>query len=294
MKGFFWYIYRIKLCLRDLMSFIWFAMIRIKNIFVREDRNIRILVYHSIKEMPKFKDPLRITVPPKLFEKQIKYLLFSGYKIVSIDSMLDYIAGNREVTGREVVLTFDDGFSDNFDAVIDILEKNKVTATYFLVVNYIDNVNMFTGCGEGYLYSAPITMEKVSKLLSMDMSIGSHTLNHINLGSISNDKNRLYEEIKLSKGKLEDRLNAPIKYFSYPFGSKNSYNRITEGIIKESGYKAAFTNIFGPNKKGDNLFKLKRTRIDWNDTLFKFKMKLLGAYDWIDRFKAIGIEEDNA
>lgn len=272
-----------RLFARDLVSFIWFAMIKIKDAFVREDKGIRILVYHSIKEARKSKDPLRITVPPKLFERHIRYLILSGYKIVPVESMLDYMAGKRDIAGKEVVLTFDDGFSDNFDIAVNVLEKNKLEAAYFLITDCVDKAVMFPGSGDEYLRGKPLTWDKVLKLVSMNMSIGSHTLTHINLGSISDDKNRLREEIKTSKTTLEERLSRPVKYFAYPFGSKKSYNRVIEEIVRESGYEAAFTNILGPNKKGDNIFELKRTRVDWNDTLFKFKMKLEGAYDWIDR-----------
>ena len=104
--------------------------------------------------------------------------------------------------------------------------------------------------------------------------VGSHTLTHVNLGSISQDKNRIFEEITNSKKMLENTLKIPVDYFAYPYGCKGSYNKTTEDIIKESGYKAACTNIHGLNKIGVNVFELKRTRISWNDTLLKFRMKL--------------------
>lgn len=272
-----------RLLARDMLSFICFAAIKIRDAFVQKDRGIRVLVYHSIKDALRSEDPLRITVSPRLFERHIRYLILSGYKIVSVNSMLDYVTGKRDITGREVVLTFDDGFADTFDVAVNVLEKNKVTATYFFITDYIDKAGMFPESDNEHLYGSLVTWDDVSKLVSMNMSVGSHTLSHINLGSISDDKNRLREEIRTSKTRLEERLNTPVKYFAYPFGSKKSYNSVIEEIVRESGYEAAFTNILGSNKKGDNLFKLKRTRIDWNDTLFKFKMKLDGAYDWIDR-----------
>jgi len=244
-----------------------------------------VLLYHSIKEIPKNKDPLRITVPPMLFEKQIRYLLSSGYKILPMDAVPDYLSGRVEITGKEIVLTFDDGFDDNFEAAIGVLSKNRIPATYFLSCDHIGAEEIFPWCTPQYSYSKPITMEKVLGLISMNMSIGSHTRTHPNLGDISHDRDRLYEEIAMSKKILEDKLKVPIKYFAYPFGSNSSYNKTTERIVKESGYKAAFTNIFGSNKNGDNIFELKRTRITWDDNLFRFKMKLEGAYDWTDHFR---------
>lgn len=269
----YWCKYRIKLLVKDLISFICFIFLKISVRLLRDYRKsgIRILLYHSIKDTPKIKDPLRITVPLRLFESQISYLLSSGYKILSITEVLDYLCGNKPITGREIALTFDDGFEDNFDVAFNILKKNGITAAYFLTCNYLESL-----CGER------ISWEKASKLISINITIGSHAINHINLGEISQNKEKLFEEIIVSKRLLQEKLKIPIEYFAYPFGSWGSYNSITEELLREGGYKAAFTNVFGSNKKGDNIFELKRTRITWDDTLFKFKMKLEGAYDWAD------------
>lgn len=286
MTAFYWYRYIIKLYIINTISFFVFIILIIKGkLFKNRDNGIRILVYHSIIKVPKNKDTLRITVPPDLFQKQITYLISLGYRIVSIDDLLDYMSTNKSINGKKIVLTFDDGFDDNFNYSYNILKKNELTATYFLVCNYIGIEKVFPWCDNNPVYSKPIAWGKISKMVSDSMVIGSHTLTHINLGNISYDTVRLYEEIRVSKEVLEDKLKIPVHYFSYPWGCKGSYNKITEEIIKKCGYKAACVNISGVNKKNDNIFELKRTRIDWNDTLFKFKMKIAGAYDWVDRLR---------
>lgn len=283
-----WIIYRLKLFIRDIISSIWFIILGIKYFVTHNgEKGMRVLVYHSVRDIPKSLDPLRITVPPRLFEKQVKYLLFSGYNIIPIDGILDYLSGRKQITGREIILTFDDGFEDSFEAAFNILRKLGVTATYFLTYNYIGADRQFPCCGKEEAYGKPISMEKAGELVSMGMSIGSHTLNHVNLGEKSDDPDMLYEEIAVSRNKLEDKFKTPVKYFAYPFGCKGSYNKATENIVRESGYLAAFTNIFGSNKKGDNPFEIKRTRITWDDNLFNFRMKLAGAYDWIDNLAAL-------
>lgn len=287
MTTFHWYRCIIKLYTINFISFFVFIILIIKGkLFKNKDNGIRILVYHSIMKVPKNKDPLRITVPPELFQSQVTYLLSLGYSIVSIDNLLDYMSNNKPITDKRIALTFDDGFSDNFDYSYDVLKKNGLTATYFLTCNYIGTNSLFPWYDKNAPYSKPITWEEVSRMACDGMSIGSHTLTHINLGSISHNADKLYEEIKISKKILEDKLKIPVRYFSYPFGCKNSYNALTENIIKKSGYKAACINTFGVNKKNDNIFELKRTRVDWNDTLFKFRMKIEGAYDWVDRLRS--------
>lgn len=280
------YRYIIKLYTINLISFFVFIILILKGkLFKNKDKGIRILVYHSIMKVPKNKDFLRITVPPELFQSQVTYLLSLGYSIVSLDELLNYMSNDKSISEKKIALTFDDGFDDNFDYSYDVLKKNGLTATYFLTYNYIGTNNLFPWYDKNALYGKPITWEKISRMASDGMVIGSHTLTHINLGSISYDTDRLYEEIKISKEALEDKLKIPVHYFSYPLGCKGSYNKITEEIIKKCGYKGACVNILGVNKKNDNIFELKRTRIDWNDTLFKFRMKLEGAYDWVDRLR---------
>lgn len=224
---------------------------------------------------------MRISVPPALFEKQIKYLVSHDYHILPIAEIFDYLSGKKKFCGKKIVLTFDDGFSNNLTPAINTLHKNGLTATYFLTSDYIGK-DEFPWCSVNGLYSKPMNLEEILKLLSLGMSVGSHARSHMNLGGISNDTDKLYREIAESKEILQAKLKVPVKYFAYPFGSYGSYNNTTEEMVKNSGYQAAFTNIFGLNIVGDNIFALKRTRIDWHDTMFRFKMKLRGAYDWTD------------
>lgn len=281
--GIYWHKYRARLFISDCISFLIFMLLKIRKGLLRyNDKGIRVLVYHSIKDLPKANDLMRITVPPALFDAQIRYLLARGYKILPIDNILDYLSGNKQITGKEIALTFDDGFEDNLDAAVNTLKKNGLTAIYFLASNHIGSKEIFPWCKDEPLYSKPLSLEETLKLISVNMRIGSHSLNHINMGEITHDRARLLEEIAVSKKALEDKLKVKVDYFAYPYGRRDSYNVMTEDMVRQSGYKAAFTNVFGSNKKGDNLFELKRTRITWNDTPFRFKMKLAGAYDWVD------------
>lgn len=283
MSGIRWYGYLFKLFLRDLISFFIFIFLIIKNSIIREkEKGARILVYHSINDADKKNDTIRMTVPAKLFSKQLDYLVSCGYNIVSFDDIVEYISGEKEVKGNILALTFDDGFKDNFYNACKILKSKGLTATYFLSFDHVNSGKSFAWVKERSYWAKSLVWDEVSLMVLQGMAIGSHTLSHLNLGGISDD-GLLDKEIRGSKEKIEEKIKAPVKYFSYPIGCRGSYNKKTETIIRQAGYKAACVNIFGENKKGANLFELKRTRIDWNDTLFKFRMKLEGAYDWIDQ-----------
>lgn len=281
------YYYKLRLLIRDAISIVFYILLICRRFITNsKEKGLRILVYHSIKNVPKINDPLRMTVSEELFKKQINYLINSGYKILSLDSIIEYISGKKNITGKEIAITFDDGFEDNLNTASNVLKKKGLTSAFFLTANYIDSDKIFPWCKKNDNFSKPLTSDMVIKLLSLHMTIGSHTSTHANLGLINPDSDKLYNEIIGSKMKLEEKLGIKIKYFAYPYGNSSSFNKITENIIKNSGYLAAFTNIFGENKKGDNLFELKRTRITWNDTSFKFRIKLAGAFDWVDKVKS--------
>lgn len=248
---------------------------------------MRILVYHSINNVDRRNDKSRITVPIELFNKQIEYLVSSGYKIISLDDIVGYILGNKDIPERSIAMTFDDGFKDNFLSAFGILKSKRIKATFFLACNFIDSGSPFPwnkNCG---LPASPMSWRDVSLMAEGGMDIGSHTLSHPKLGDmVSDGRESLCAEVKESKKKIEGRIKVNVKHFAYPIGNKASYNNFTENIIESSGYMSACLNIFGSNKIGDNIFRLKRTRIDWNDTIFKFKMKLCGAYDWVDKISS--------
>lgn len=276
--------YNIKLLIRDTISFAIFIVLIAKNKFFNDGLSgVRILVYHSIKDAPKNKDRPRMTVPPELFDKQIEHLVSSGYTVISMDELLRCMSEKAPMGNKKIVLTFDDGFEDNFDYSYDILCKYGLTATYFLAVDYIGSEEVFPWCDNNFSYSRPIAWDKLTRMVSGGMTIGSHTLTHQNLGMISDKGAGMDNEVGLSKRILEKRLNTAVRYFAYPFGCKGSYNKKTEKCLRENGYKAACINVLGINSKDDNVFELKRTRIDWNDNLLKFRMKISGAYDWIDK-----------
>ncbi len=283
MSNLYWYKYLAKLYLRDLLSFFVFIFLIIKrSILGDKDKGIRVLVYHSINEVDKRKDAIRITVTPELFRRQVEYLISRGYSIVSLDTIVEYISGDNNIEGKIIALTFDDGFGDNFNNSYNILKSRGLSATYFLTYDYIDSDKIFPWYTGNTSDAKPLTWKDVLNMASGGMTIGSHTLSHINLGSVSDDEEMLNKEIKISKDRIEEKTKSPVNHFAYPVGCRGAYDKKTEEMIRKSGYKSAYTNIFGENKKGDNIFELKRTRIDWNDTLFKFRMKIKGAYDWVD------------
>ena len=93
---------------------------------------VLILLYHRILEQP-FDNPLGTIVSKENFEKQIKYLS-KNFEVTSLDR-----AFSEPTTKLKVIITFDDGYIDNYEVAFPILEQYGVTAHFFLATDYVSS-----------------------------------------------------------------------------------------------------------------------------------------------------------
>lgn len=114
---------------------LWFGLYPFSNL-INKGRFIPILRYHSIadKEHNAFVNT-NITLPEDLFESQIKYLI-KNYNIVSMDVVSECFLSGRLFPKKAVVVTFDDGYRDNYTAY-KILKKYKISGTFYVVAGCI-------------------------------------------------------------------------------------------------------------------------------------------------------------
>lgn len=122
----------------------------------------------------------------------------------------------------------------------------------------------------------------ISSLRKNGYEIGVHSYSHRRLGDLEGEE--LCREIAFAREKFREK-GIVTSYFAYPYGFYGDFSKNTEKVIKESGYEASFTNIMGDNVPGDDIFRLKRTRVSWRDNPLRFRMKIGGAYDWVDSMK---------
>ena len=161
---------------------------------------------------------------------------------MSIDEFYEALINQGPVPENPVLITFDDGYIDNYTADWPILKQYGFTATFFIITQYVNPSRM--------------DWEQLIELIGQGNSIGSHTVNHYDLSTLSAAQQK--KEIDDSKGILEDKLGIPIKAFCFPSGK---YNCTTLKLLSESGYSLGFTTKSGRVHSGDDSFLLKRVRI---------------------------------
>lgn len=225
---------------------------------------IRILVYHYVDKED-----------VKNFREQMLYLKREGYQCLGLESLPLYLSGKIRSPRRAFVLTFDDGFKDNYFNVFPVIKEFGFNATFFLVYDFIGTLRRYWWDAKRPLLS----WEEVKEMKRYGLSFGSHTLTHANLLTLSGDA--VNREIWESKVRLEDKIGAPVKFFSYPYGF---WNESIVELVRRSGYTGACSIRYGISSSIEECFKLCRINIEPQEPLERFRKKISGSFDWLKRF----------
>lgn len=208
---------------------------------------ILVLNYHQIGN-----NFTPLSVPPQQFDEQMAYLKDNGYITITPEELYEGIEGNLVLPERPVLITFDDGYVDNYINALPILKKYGMHATIFVVPGFTDN-------NANYL-----TWDQLREMEKNGINVQSHTLNHRALEELPDDEIRA--ELLNSKLLLEKNLGHSVDFVAYPTGT---YNLHIAGIAKDVGYKAAYTIKYGNVDKGSNIYALERVPIFQTENTMK-------------------------
>ncbi len=248
---------------------------------------VRILLYHRVCDLPSTKDSMAdLNVPPVLFAQQMAFLSQNGFKVITLEQLIDYKDENIKPPARGVIITFDDGYQDNYFNAFPILKKYGLKGTFFVVTDYVDGSGFFhwlkleeksaVHSRENRQYWLPLSRQQILDMSAHGACFGSHSKSHCGLSQI--DEGQAAEELKGSRVCLEGILQRPVRCFSYPYGDVSQSARAQ---VKAAGYEAAVGITWGGNSLRSDFLKLRRIEISGRDSLAKFARKVDGAYDWL-------------
>ncbi|MDD5765164.1 MAG: polysaccharide deacetylase family protein [Candidatus Marinimicrobia bacterium] len=231
-----------------------------------------ILAYHRILPEKLASARGSLTVNTVQFDKQISYLVRKGWRSLTLSEFYHKFILQGLEPKKVFVITFDDGYQDNYLYAFPILKKYNVKATIFLVANMLETSKnlYFTDVQIPYEISdvdRSLRQEQIKEMQKYGIEFGSHTLTHARLDSMELDS--VKHEIRLSKINLESYLNTKVNTFCYPYGALN--DKVIE-LVKESGYQCA---VVTPPRSGiiETAFTLYRSGIYLSDSFIKFKLK---------------------
>lgn len=207
---------------------------------------IPILEYHMVNpgEAPG-DDPDAYTyiVEPEDFRAQLEYLRSHGYQTITMLEFMKAKKGKLELPEKPIILTFDDGYRDNFTYVLPILEEYGMKAVVYMVTNDIGL--------PGYL-----TWDDLRQMQDRGIEIGSHTANHIPLTTLTPEERE--DEVKLSKLILEWNGIHTVFSLSYPNGA---YDDTLPELLRQNEYLTAVTGDAGLNTFRTDPYLLQRVNI---------------------------------
>ncbi|MFC5436326.1 polysaccharide deacetylase family protein [Rhodanobacter umsongensis] len=231
-----------------------------------------ILMYHNIARAPRDLRVYRsLFVSPATFARQMWLLRLCGYTGLSMSAAMPYLRGER--AGRIAVITLDDGYVDNLESALPVLQRYGFSATCYVVSGSVGQCNQWDAERLG-LRKPLMSVEQLRSWHRGGMEIGAHSRSHPRLTQC--DDAQLHDEIHGSKAALEDHLGAPVTQFCYPYGDTD--DRVA-GRVREAGFAAATSTRRGRALAGMDLWRLPRVQVARHHLLPQFGMRVLSRYE---------------
>lgn len=231
---------------------------------------VPVLNYHQIND----DEQNMMTVPVAEFAKQMDYLDSEGYTTISPDDLYNYVTSGAELPDKPILITFDDGYADNYSNAFPILKQHNMQATIFLITDYMERFDNY------------MTWEQIQEMSEQGIYFGSHTLSHQELAMV--DRDEAYRQLRDSKSIIEWRTLRWVEYIAFPCGSFN--DATLEEAIK-AGYKGGFAVRYDLTREGDFPFDMNRIPIyghhnpEYDLLRFKIRLKVAPLVGVIERMK---------
>jgi peptidoglycan/xylan/chitin deacetylase (PgdA/CDA1 family) len=228
---------------------------------LRGYQTVPVLSYHQFSAT----ESNKMTVTKSAFLEQMKFLKENGYRVITLDQLYDFLDFKAPIPRKSVVITIDDGWRSAYEIAYPILRDHGFPATLFVYTDLIIGSDK------------TLSWDLVKELAEKGIDIQCHTKSHFDLtmidkkDSIKDYFNRLEEEISTCTSLVKKRLNRPVRYLAYPFGTTN---HLIVALLKKQGYRGAMTVKRGGNPFFVQNFRVNRSMIFGDYTLDRFKKNL--------------------
>jgi len=206
---------------------------------------VPVLMYHHVEpiDLANAEGHAQLTVDSGVFDSQMKYLVDNGYKTISADELVNALISHQRIS-KAVVVTLDDGYSDNYNYAFQIAKKYNIVLNLMIPTGLIGN--------PGYM-----SWDNLKEMVSSGIvNAYDHTWSHYSMPRGDMAKEEM--EIMTAKKQLEEYLGREVKIFAYPYGS---LNQTSVDILVKNGFTAAFSTISSFYQCESYRYALRRTRI---------------------------------
>ncbi|MHB8368827.1 MAG: glycosyltransferase, partial [Leptospirales bacterium] len=227
--------------------------------------SLRILMYHRVSDSV---EPDILNTHPSAFCRHMEYLREEGYAVLGAREALEQMAAGS-LPPKSVLITFDDGYRDNYTEVYPVLRRFGFPALIFPSTDFVLGNAAHPRYGGWTEKIEYLTPEQIGEMSENGIEFGSHGKSHAHLTKIS--LHDAESELRTSREYLERWTGKEVVFFAYPNGL---YSSAHLRLIEKLGFRGAFTTHAGTNAKEASRFELCRTEVSGRDTLPDFSGKL--------------------
>ncbi len=202
-----------------------------------------ILIYHNVQPdyAGETREDASFSITPGMLDEQLSYLQQNGYTVISMDDLAaDIRAGTTTPIAKPIVLSFDDGWQDQYTYALPLLQKYHDTAIFYI---YTDAVSRYPG---------NMTWAELAELVKDDMEIGDHTESHPHLSGLT--QSQLAGEVLGAKAALESHLGIVITHFASPYGYSDES---IQAFLKGNGFDTGRTTYKGAHQSPQDQYELR-------------------------------------
>lgn len=220
-------------------------------VYAESEVSVPSLMYHNINDVYDAKNA-SVEISGDMFREHMKILKEKGYTAILFDEYLAAVRGVAALPEKPILITFDDGYLNNYTIGFPILKETGMKATIFIVTGRMGL--------QGAVTYPHFTWQQAKEMQESGfVDIQSHTQYHSHLPEISNSN--LILELRKSKFVIEKHLNKKVDILAYPYGE---WNDNVINAARNAGYNAcvlADPVEAGVNRLNENTYLMKRITV---------------------------------
>jgi len=232
-----------------------------------------VLMYHKIGDYPPGSELQKLWVTTADFRKQLQYLKDNGYTAIDFRDWRDAEKGAKPLPEKPVMITFDDGYMNNYDLAFPLLKEFGMKGCIFLVYETMEKHNGWHD-PKTEPWLKMLTWAQIMEMQDSGLvEFGSHTMRHRNLAELPLDEVKW--ELTESKARLEEKLGREMVGFAYPYGS-GAYKADVRKAALDAGYRFDFSVKQGISRLpwSREQEAVKRLLIRGDDNMFDFHLNM--------------------
>ena len=235
---------------------------------------VPVVMYHRVINNSENEGIYGTYIYENIFRQHMQYLKDNNFDVITFEDLNKIGWRNRFQRNKKyIMITFDDGYVDNYNLAFPILKEFGFKATIFLMGESTYNEWDVNAGGEKKFELMDKFM--IKEMQDYGIEFGAHTFNHPKLNKLSEEEIR--HQIVDVKKPLEKKIEKEIITFAYPYGILNDY---AKKMAREAGYTFTVSTDSGSVCLSDDLYQIRRIAIFPTTNLFSFKRKVAGNYNF--------------